>query len=72
MLAIKILSAFAAVISAGCWTRAALIVTPLPMAYLSGPATGVRDRLQEQSRWNAIAAWAAAVLVICQAITIWF
>jgi hypothetical protein len=72
MLAIKILSAIAAVISAGCWTRAALIVTPLPMAYLSGPATGVRDRLREQSRWNAIAAWAAAVLVICQAITIWF
>ena len=72
MLVIKILSAIAAVISAACWIRSALIVTPLPMAYLSGPATGVRDSLQQQSWWNAIAAGAAAVLLICQGITIWF
>jgi hypothetical protein len=69
IISLKILGACAAGASAFCWIRAALIRTPLPMAYLSGPPKEVSDRISNQSWWNAMAAWGAAVAAICQALT---
>jgi hypothetical protein len=69
-LVLKIVGALAAAISAFCWIKAALIRTPLPMAYLSGPPKEVSERIENQSWWNAMAAWSAAIAAICQAIPI--
>jgi hypothetical protein len=65
---LKMIGALAAAVSAFCWIKAALIRTPLPMAYLSGPPKEVSDRIANRSWWNAMAAWSAALAAICQAI----
>jgi hypothetical protein len=71
MVVVQIIGALSAGVSAACWIKAASIETPLPMAWLSGPPREVVDRSRSQSWWNAMAAWAAAVVAICQAITLW-
>lgn len=55
-------------ISALCWLAAALIATPLPTAYLSGPPKWVRDRITAQSWCNGVAAIFAMLTAICQAV----
>ena len=55
-------------LSAVSWMASALIPTPLPMAYLSGPPKWVEDRIKAQSWCNSVAAALAAVAAVCQAI----
>ena len=57
----------AAIISGGCWIKAASIRVPLRGAVLSGPRPDDVATSNRQSWWNGIAAWAAAVAAICQA-----
>ena len=42
---LKIIGALAAGASAVCWITAALIRTPLPIAYLSGPPPEIAERV---------------------------
>jgi hypothetical protein len=68
-LVVSIVGIIAAVISGGCWIRAASIKVPLRGAILSGPRADDVQASNRQSWWNAMAALAAAVAAICQGIT---
>jgi hypothetical protein len=68
-LGVKIVGIIAAVLSGGCWIRAAWTRVPLRGATLSGPPREDLEASNKQSWWNGMAAWAAAVAAICQAIT---
>jgi hypothetical protein len=57
-----------AIVSAVCWTAAALIPTPIPLAWLDGPPKCVENRIRAQSWCNGAAAAFAAIAAICQAI----
>lgn len=57
--------------SAGSWLIAALISTPFPMAYLSGPPESVMRKIVWQSRFNAGGALFAAIAVVLQAYKVW-
>jgi hypothetical protein len=69
MTTIKIVGAVAAGASAACWIVAALLGTPVLQTFWDGPPPDVAKRLTRQWRWNAAAAWFAAVAALTQA---WF
>jgi hypothetical protein len=69
LLGVRIASIIAAIISGGCWIRAAQIRVPLRGAILSGPLREDVQASNRQSWWNGMAAWSAAVAAFCQAIT---
>jgi hypothetical protein len=62
------LGLLAAIVSAACWTGAALIKTPpLPSSYQDLDDLYALGRsVQKQSRWNAAAAFAAALSAVLQ------
>jgi hypothetical protein len=64
--AIKTIGAIAAALSAICWIRAAALGTPVLQTFWEGPPPEITDRLKAQSRWNAAAAWFAAVAAASQ------
>ena len=59
--AVAILGAIAGFVSAIFWFAAALIPTPAPAAYLSGPPQWAVRRLKAQSICNAIAAASSGI-----------
>jgi len=63
---IKVLGVLAAGLSAGCWIRAAALGTPLLETYWDGPPENIAARLRAQWRWNAAAAWFAALASLLQ------
>jgi hypothetical protein len=58
-----------AVTSGIAWVRAALIGTPVPRAWLSGPPREVAAQIERQSWWNGVAAWLAAGAAFAQAVS---
>jgi hypothetical protein len=69
MTTIKIVGAVAAGLSAVCWIVAASLGTPVLATYWDGPPPDVANRLTRQWRWNAAAAWFAAVTALIQALS---
>jgi len=65
---VAIVGILSAVLSAIFWFVAAWIPTPLPLMVLGGVSEITRERIQAQSRYNALAATSAGVAAICQAI----
>jgi hypothetical protein len=70
MFVAAVVGTIAGIVSGGCWIRAASIKVPLRRAILSGPRQDDVDTSNKQWWWNGMAAWAAAVAAICQAVTI--
>ncbi len=68
---IQVIGAVAGGLSALAWLASAIITTPLPMGYLSGPPEWVVKKIKWQSGLNAFAAAMAAVTVGCQAWLLW-
>ncbi|MBN9458997.1 MAG: hypothetical protein J0I54_20385 [Bosea sp.] len=63
-------AAIAALGSGGFWVAAAIIATPMPTAWASGPPWSVVNKIEKQARRNAIAAWLAAISAFAQAGTL--
>jgi hypothetical protein len=66
---VRIVGSVAAGLSALCWIAAAWLGTPVLETYWDGPPPEIAKRLTRQWRWNAAAAFFAAVTAAIQAIT---
>ena len=64
----EIIGIASAALTAVFWIASALVPTPLPMAYPSGPPKWVENRIKAQSWCNGVAAAFAAIAAVCQAI----
>jgi hypothetical protein len=67
--AINAIGALAAAISAFCWIKAARISVPIG-SWWDGPPSEVAQMSRNQAWWNGMAAWAAAVVGISQALAL--
>jgi hypothetical protein len=68
MTTIKAIGAIAFGLSAICWIIAATLATPVFEIYFYGRSKTMIDRLATQWKWNAAAAWLAALASAIQSL----
>jgi len=68
MTTIKAIGAIAFGLSAICWMIAATLGTPVFEIYFFGRPNTMIDRLRTQWKWNAAAAWLAALASAVQSL----